>query len=118
MIRPAVLILLLSVAFIANSQEYKSMESRYMLYSGSIGDPIAPTKGNAKVSLEVTGKAAEDLFNQIGPDVKDTCVAENEGRFRSKGNGSISCQYTKQDGYVCYFGVDLKKGKLISASVC
>lgn len=118
MIRTATAIALLATTLVARAQEYKPMESRYMLYSGAIGDSVAPSKSDTKMSLEITGRAAEDLFGQIGADVRDACGTEEGSRFRSKGNGSISCQYTRQDGYVCYLGVDLKKGKLVTASVC
>ena len=118
MIRTVMAVSLIVTTFVASAQEYKPMESRYMLYGGGIGDPVAPSKSDASMSLEITGKAAEDLFGQIGPDVRDACGTEEGSRFRSRGNGSISCQYTRQDGYVCYLGVDLKKGKLVTASVC
>ncbi len=118
MIRTLIGLAILSISFSAICQEYKPMESHYLLYSGSIGDPVTPKKNDAKVSIEVAGKAAEDIFNQIGPDVKDVCGEEKGSRFRTKNSGAISCQYTIQDGYVCYIGVDLKKGKLVTASVC
>lgn len=118
MIRKAAACFAFVAVFGANAQEYKPADSGYMLYSGSLGDPAPPTKSNAKLSLAIKGKAATDLFNQIGPDTKDSCQSEKGSRFRTKGNGSVSCQYTKQDGYSCYLGVDLKKGKLVNASVC
>lgn len=106
------------ISFSAICQEYSPSESRYMLYSGSIGDPAAPKKSDAKVSMEVAGKAAEEIFNQIGPDVKDVCGEDEGSRFRTRNHGTISCQYTQLDGYVCYIGIDLKRGKLVTASVC
>ncbi len=118
MIRSLIGLVALLISFAAICQEYKPMESHYNLYSGAIGDPIAPTKKDAKVSIEVLGKAAEDIFNQIGPDVKEVCNEEKGSRLRTKNGGAILCQYSKQDGYVCYIGVDLKKGKLVTASVC
>lgn len=118
MIRMAISILGLIVACSAAGQEYRPLASQYMIYSGSIGDPAPATKGDAKASIVISGKAAEDIFNQIGPDIRDSCNADGGSRFRAKAQGAIACQYAKSDGYVCYFGVDLKKGKLVNASVC
>lgn len=118
MIRALISLFALTAAFSAVGQEYKPLASQYMIYSGSIGDPAPPTKGDAKASIVVSGKAAEEIFNQIGPDVRDSCHAEEGGRFRTKAHGAIVCQYSKSDGYVCYFGLDLKKGRLANASVC
>lgn len=108
----------LLAAAAANAQEYKKMDAEYMLYSGLIGDPMPIKKSDAKISLAIKGKAAESIFSQIGPDIKDACATEGGGRFRSKEKNGISCQYAKIDGYTCYVGLDLKRGKLISSSVC
>lgn len=116
--RPLALCLLLVLPLTAHSQEFGSMEARYLLYSGAIGDPMPVEQNNAKLALAITGDAAEEIFQQIGPDLKDECDAGNESRFRANGNGSVACQYHLQDGYLCYLGIDLVKGMPVSASVC
>jgi hypothetical protein len=118
MIRSLILFSLILAASAANAQEYKKMDSEYMLHSGSIGDPAPASKNDAKVSLAIKGKAAESIFSQIGPDVKDACGSESGSRFRTKGGNGVSCQYNKPDGYTCYIGIDLKRGKLVNSSVC
>ena len=118
MIRLLIMLSFILAATAANSQEYNQMDAEYMLHAGSIGDPTPATKNDAKVSLAIKGKAAESIFSQIGPDVKDSCGAESGSRFRTKGGNGVSCQYTKQDGYTCYVGLDLKRGKLVNSSVC
>lgn len=118
MIRSITLFLLLTFPYIANAQAYKPIEARYLLYSGAIGDPMPVEQNNAKLALAITGDAAEEIFQQIGPDLKDECDAGNESRFRANGNGSVACQYHLQDGYLCYLGIDLVKGMPVSASVC
>ncbi|MCQ8896497.1 hypothetical protein NQT62_08640 [Limnobacter humi] len=110
-------IALLSVSS-AVAQEFKKMDSQYMLYSGSLGDPVKPTKKDTKISIEISNQAAEDIFNQLGSDLKDVCLQDPGSRYRMKSDGSIACTYTQQDGYICYIGIDLKKGKLIPGSIC
>ena len=102
----------------AMAQEFKKMDSQYMVYSGSLGDPAKPTKKDAKISIEISNQAAEDIFNQLGSDSKDACLQDPGSRFRMKSDGSIACTYTPNDGYICYIGIDLKKGKLIPGSIC
>lgn len=112
------LLLLLALPFTTNAQTYKPMEAQYRLYSGSIGDPLPADQDDAKLSLAITGEAAEEIFQRIGPDREDQCGAEDGSRFRARGDGSVVCQYSLQDGYFCYLGIDLLKGKPVNASVC
>jgi hypothetical protein len=51
----------------------KPLKGDYYVYGGSIGDKTAPTSRDRKVSLMVTGPLAQDLFDHIGPDAKDSC---------------------------------------------
>ena len=116
--RPLALCLLFVLPLTAHSQEFGSMEAQYLLYSGAIGDPMPVEQHNAKLALAITGEAAEEIFQQIGPDLKDECDAGNESRFRTNDNVSVACQYHLQDGYLCYLGIDLVKGMPVNASVC
>ncbi len=118
MTRTLMPLLLLALPFTTNAQTYKPIEAQYRLYSGSIGDPMPAGQDDTKLSLVITGEAAEAIFRQIGPDLEDQCGAEDGSRFRARGDGSVACQYSLKDGYLCYLGIDLLKGKPVSASVC
>jgi len=96
--------------------EFKPINAQMAIYSGGLGDPIAPTPQDAKVSFHVQGKAARDLFDQMGPDAKNECGSDPKVRVRARER--LQCiRYSKSD-YSCYFGFDLKDGKSIGGSIC
>jgi hypothetical protein len=96
--------------------EYRPIKSQMVVYSGGLGDPGIPTAQEAKVSFHVQGKAARDLFDHMGPDVKNECSSGDKVRVRVKER--LQClRYSKSD-YSCYFGFDLKSGKGIEGSIC
>lgn len=94
---------------------FKPFSGEYSLYGGNIGDPIAPTSENKRISFAVKDDLAKEIFNSIGPDVKGACGAAGT-RIRQKDR--ISCSHEKETGYMCYFGFDLRTGKSIGGSVC
>ena len=95
---------------------FKPVTAQMAIYSGGLGDPAAPTAQDAKVSFHVQGKAARDLFDRLGPDVKNECTTDPKVRVRVKER--LQCiQYSKSDTS-CYFGFDLKDGKSIGGSIC
>lgn len=96
--------------------EYRAISSQMVVYSGGLGDPSMPTAQEAKVSFHVQGKAARDLFDHMGPDVKNECGGDPKVSVRAKDR--LQClRYSKSD-YSCYFGFDLKDGKSIAGSIC
>ena len=96
--------------------DFKPYSGRYLVYSGSPSERQPPTSSDKQASVVLTGKAAKDLFQQIGPDVKDACSADPHYRERRKGH--LDCAYTKENGYECFFGIDLRTGKSKSGSIC
>lgn len=52
----------------------------------------------------------------MGPDIKDTCGADEGGRVRRK--EQVSCAYHPRDEFICYLGVNLKTGEVIPGSIC
>lgn len=94
---------------------FKPFSGKYSLYGGNIGDPIAPTSHNKKISFEVKEGLAKEIFNSIGPDLNGACGAIG---IRIRQKDGISCSYDKETGYMCYFGFDLRTGKSIGGSVC
>lgn len=96
--------------------EFKPFSGRYQVYSGSPSERQPPTPSDKQASVVLTGRAAKDLFDQIGPDVKDACSSDPNYRERRKGH--LDCSRTKENGYQCFIGIDLKTGKSTNGSVC
>ena len=94
----------------------KPLMAEYTIYSGELGDEQAPTRTERKLSVEVSGQGAKDIFDSIYPDDKVTCSDEKGERLRSKGN--ITCSYTPARGYRCFFGFDLRTGRSIAGGSC
>lgn len=94
----------------------KSLKGDYYVYGGSIGDSTPPTEKDRKLSLMVTGPLAKDLFDHIGPDAKEACGAGPDHRERDRGD--LTCIWTKDDGYSCYFGLNVRTGKSMPGVTC
>lgn len=113
-----VLLTLLGAAAVAADWAFafKPINAQMAIYSGGLGDPGMPTAQEAKVSFYVQGKAARDLFDHMGPDVKNECSSDPKARARVKGH--LQCFVYAKSDYSCYFGFDLKNGKSIAGSIC
>ena len=113
-----VLLTLLGAAAVAADWAFafKPINAQMAIYSGGLGDPGMPTAQEAKVSFYVQGKAARDLFDHMGPDVKNECSSDPKARARVKGH--LQCFVYAKSDYSCYFGFDLKNGKGIAGSIC
>ena len=98
--------------------EYRPAEAKYTFYSGTLDDAAAPDKKNVKIAFEVTGKAAKEMFDAMGPDKKDACSSEDQTRFRSRDGDKISCLLSNKGEFSCSFGFDLRSGKSIGGSIC
>jgi hypothetical protein len=94
----------------------KPLKGEYWIYGGELGDTVPPTKKNMKVAFTFKGPLAKELFDQIGPDRKDTCGAGPDRRIRFRRD--LACIWDKGDGYVCYFGLDVPTGKSTNGSIC
>ncbi|MDN4053033.1 hypothetical protein QPK32_08085 [Massilia sp. YIM B02763] len=94
----------------------KPLKGDYWVYGGELGDTVPPTKNDRKVAFTFRGPLAKELFDQIGPDNKDTCGAAPDHRIRDRSD--LSCVWDKRDGYTCYFGLDVAKGKSTYGSIC
>jgi hypothetical protein len=98
---------------------YKSFKGNYLVYSGDLGEEQAPTRADRKAAFMVQGDVAKELFESIGPDLKDACGTMSGLRVRQKGH--VDCTYDKdQPGlpYTCHFGFDLRTGKSTNGSIC
>lgn len=94
----------------------KPLKADYVIYSGDLGEQLAPTQTDRKISVHVTGQPAKDIFDSIYPDLKVECSVERGERERRKGN--LWCYYMPSRGYTCYFGFDLRTGKSIDGGEC
>lgn len=91
------------------------LKGDYYVYSGTISEKQPPTSKDRKVSFMFSGMLAQDLFNQIGPDEKKACSAEPGYHERRKGD--LVC-ILDADGYSCYLGLDVTKGKSTLGVTC
>ncbi len=94
----------------------QALKGEYQVYGGTLSEMQAPTRKDRKVAFMFTGVLAKDLFDQIGPDSKLSCSDAQDYRERSRGD--LSCTYTKDHGYACYFGLNVVTGKSTDGSIC
>jgi hypothetical protein len=81
-----------------------------------VSDSTPPTEKDRKLSLMIVGPLAKDLFDHLGPDVKEACGAGPEQRQRSRGD--LICIWAKGDGYSCYLGLNAQTGKSMIGIIC
>ena len=97
---------------------YRPAATKYVIYGAGLGDPVAPSKKDAKVAFEITGGAAKDIFEAIGPDKPDQCAPTAGVRFRSKDDDKLACLRSPTGQYSCSFGFNLNSGKSTISSIC
>lgn len=98
---------------------YKQFKGEYLTYSGDLGEQQPPTQADRKASFMVEGPLAKEMFESIGPDLKDACGTLSGLRVRQKGD--VDCTYDKDQRaapYTCHFGLNLRTGKSITGSIC
>lgn len=95
---------------------YQPVQGHYVIYGGELGDPLPPTSKDKRIAFQIDGKAAKQLFDAMGPDLRNACGTEDESRLRQRAH--LSCSYHPRDGYHCDFGFDLLTGHSIGGSIC
>jgi hypothetical protein len=95
---------------------YEPFKGHFAIYGGGLGDPIAPTRQSRNIAFWITGAAAKQMFDAMGPDLKGVCGAGDGNRIRQR--AEVSCSYHPENGYQCNFGFDLTSGRSIGGSVC
>lgn len=94
--------------------QWSKLGGSYMIHSGGTAYAEPPTKTDSALSIHFEGKAAKEVFDQIGPDAKAKCSSEQRDRERSK--KGVSCIYTaklndpKDSHYTCWVGINLRTG--------
>lgn len=98
---------------------YTPYKGQYLTYSNDLDEKQPPTRGDRKMAFMVEGPMAREMFEAIGPDLKDACGASSRLRIREKGD--VECTYDKDtpsSPYTCRFGLNLGTGKSIPGSTC
>lgn len=95
---------------------FQPFQGHYSIYGGGLADPVAPSAQSKNIAFSITGKAAQQMFDAMGPDLKSVCDSENGTRFRQR--AELVCSYHPSDRYECNFGFDLAEGRSIGGSVC
>jgi hypothetical protein len=93
----------------------KPLKGDYQVYGGTLSEAIPPTSKDRKVAFMFTGPLAKELFDQIGPDVKMSC--SDVAGYRERRRGDLMCTHD-EDGYSCYFGLDVPTGKSTNGAIC
>jgi hypothetical protein len=112
---------LFSLAYAAKPWDgtYTAFKGEYLIYSGDLGEEAAPIPTDRKAAFMLQGEVARNLFESIGPDLKDACGVSSGMRVRQKGD--LDCTYlkdSKTSPYVCHFGINLRTGKSTYGSIC
>lgn len=95
---------------------YQPVTGHYGIYGGGLADPLPPTKKDQRIAFWIEGKAAKQLFDAMGPDLRNTCGVEGENRLRQRAH--VSCSYHPRHSHHCDFGFDLLSGHSIGGSTC
>lgn len=94
----------------------------YKVHSGIVADRTPPTATDRKLTVLIDGKAAQEVFDSIGPDVPETCSGEKGDRVRDK--KGVYCSYSarlddpKDTHYRCWIGVNLRTGDTVGTVSC
>jgi hypothetical protein len=86
----------------------------YIIYGGGLGDPVPPTKDDAKVWIGISGPLASDMYRRLGKqsELKDSCG----GPTREKKD--VSCSLDAQGNAKCYVNFDLRTGEVSGGTIC
>lgn len=98
---------------------YTSYKGRYLSYSNELDEKQPPTRSDRKMAFMVEGQMAKEMYDAIGPDLKDACGASSRLRIREKGD--VECTHDRDNPsspYTCRFGLNLATGKSIAGSTC
>ena len=92
----------------------RNFSASYAIYGGYLDEAVAPVAGDTKVAFRLTGAAARDMFDAMGPDLPNGCP---DPQIRVRNRDMLLCRYRPKDGYRCDFGFDLSTGLSIGGAV-
>lgn len=93
---------------------WNPLDAMYKIHSGGTAYSELPTKTDRTFTVSFKGEAAKQLFDQMGPDVKDSCSTEQGDRER-RNKGAVCLYETRLDSptdshYRCWIGIDILTG--------
>lgn len=91
------------------------LKGDYLVFGGTLAEMQPPTGRDKKVAITLTGPLAKELFASIGPDAKDAC--SGAAGYRERRRGDLLCTLD-EDGYRCYLGLDIVRGKSVRGAIC
>ena len=94
--------------------QWNELRATYKIHSGNTAYSELPTTGDRAITVYFKGEAAKQLFDQMGPDVKEACSSEKGDRER-RNKGAVCLYETRLDDpndshYRCWIGIDLRTG--------
>lgn len=94
--------------------QWNPLQATYKIHSGNTAYSELPTKDDRAFTVHFNGEAAKQLFDQMGPDVKEACSSEKGDRER-RNKGAVCLYETRLDSptdshYRCWIGIDLRTG--------
>jgi len=96
--------------------EYRPFTGSYNIFGGTLSEQVPPTKRSKNIAYYVKGAVAKQMFEAMGPDLKDVPGADGEQRIRQRAH--VNCSFSPRDGYSCSFGFDLITGTSIAGTEC
>lgn len=95
--------------------QWNTLQARYKIHSGGTAYSELPTQADSAFTVAFRDEAARQVFEQIGPDVKNICSAAKDERVREK--KGVFCSYMprlenpQNSHYRCWIGIDLRTGE-------
>ncbi len=95
---------------------WNPLQAEYKIHSGDTAYSELPSKVDRALTVSFNGDAAKQLFDQIGPDVKDRCGSSAQGDRERRKKGALCLYETQLDSptdshYRCWIGIDLRTGE-------
>lgn len=95
---------------------WNPLPAEYKIHSGNTAYSELPTKADSAITAAFKGEAARQLFEQIGPDVRDRCGVANKGDRERRKKGVMCLYETQLDNpsdshYRCWIGINLRTGE-------
>jgi hypothetical protein len=96
--------------------QWHQLQAEYKIHSKGTAYSELPTKTDSAFTVAFKGEAARQLFEQIGPDLKDGCGVSEKGDRERRKKGALCLYETRLDSptdshYRCWIGIDLRTGE-------
>jgi hypothetical protein len=89
----------------------------YFLYGGTLDDRAPVTRKDAKVSIQMSGRLATAMFQNMGAAAAVNGCGSDTSEIRVR--RELQCDRDRATGRVtCYFGIDLHSGKPVPGVIC